>query len=151
LQNSHYLNRSLYFMQLEQYIAQFPASQILVVATESLLNQRWETLQQVFRFLEVDDQFYSEKFTVLQHRSSYKRRKNRTGRMIEQSWGGRLETALPMNIRWYIRWLLYWPFSEPIQRPVLHNERREQLQAALQADVEKLRTYTGQRFANWSL
>ena len=118
---------------------------------ESLLGQRQATLQQVFRFLEVDDGFYTDQFSKMQHRSSFKRRKTWLGQQIEGAFGARLERALPYRMRWYVRLLLYWPLSQPIPRPALSKDRRAQLQLALQEDVDRLRAYTGLSLVNWSV
>jgi hypothetical protein len=151
LENNHYLRRSRYFMQLDQYIGRFPESNLLVITTESLLGQRLATLQRVFQFLGVDDQFDSPRFKTRQHQSSHKRRKTQLGRLIEESFGMRLEKLLPYRARWPVRWLLYWPFSKPIPRPVVSEDIRQKLQIALTPDINRLRAYTGQEFADWSV
>jgi Sulfotransferase domain len=149
LENNRYLYRSQYFTQLQQYTACFPETQILVLTTESLLSQRLDTLQQVFKFLDVDERFNSRQFSAVHHRSSEKRRKTAMGQRIERSFGRRLEMSLPYNARWLVRLLLYWSFSRPIRRPVLGTERIQALQAALKPDLDQLRAYTGQRFSDW--
>ena len=46
-------------MQLEQYLALFDASQILVIDQHDLMHDRAGTLREVFRFLDVDEDFFS--------------------------------------------------------------------------------------------
>ena len=61
-----YISRSLYAMQLEEFLNFFPQSQILVITQEDLQRQRQQTLQTVFRFLNVDPAFYTPKFSRAQ-------------------------------------------------------------------------------------
>jgi len=138
-------------MQLDQYLGRFLDSHILVVAAEDLRDRRQHTLQHIFRFLEVDDQFTCGDFTRLLHQSTYKRRKMRIGRLLERAIGARLERAMPPEIRWHVTWALYYPFSRPVERPALPADLRARLGMALKGDVERLRAYTGQAFADWSI
>lgn len=62
-----YLCRSLYHAQLEQYLAHYPRTQLLVLFHEDLRDRRRATLQRVFRFLEVDDRFESPAFDTRLH------------------------------------------------------------------------------------
>jgi hypothetical protein len=55
---------SRYATQLEQYLAFYPSSQIMVVDQHDLGAHRLETLQSIFRFLEVDDGFTSPDFAI---------------------------------------------------------------------------------------
>jgi hypothetical protein len=151
LEDNAYVTRSRYFMQLEQYLGRFPDSHILVVAAEDLRDHRRQALQHIFRFLEVDDQFTSTEFSRYLHSSTYQRRPTRIGRLLQRAIGARLEPALPPEIRWYVMWSLYYPFSRPVERPTLPAELRGRLSAALKDDVERLRAYTGQAFAGWSV
>jgi hypothetical protein len=151
LDGNHYLNRSRYFLQLNQYIDRFPRERILILSAEALGSQRESTLRRVFAFLGVDDRYRSRRFLVLQHRSRHKRRKTRVGCLIERSVGARLERFLSHRARRHARRLLYWPFSRPVARPVLHDDLRRKLRAALADDVSRLRAYTGESFADWSV
>src|SRR5215475_5027581 len=83
--NNHYLSRSLYYVQLEQYLKHFSRSQILVLAQEELYAERRTVMETIFRFLEVDLTFSSEKFRQLRHLSKEKRRKTRFGIWVANS------------------------------------------------------------------
>jgi len=83
LDSNPYVCNSEYYMQLEQYLNYFPKTNILIITAEDLHSHRRKTLQKVFRFLEVDDNFYSPKFLDVKHRSIEKGRKNRIGLILK--------------------------------------------------------------------
>ncbi len=72
-----YLCRSKYYMQLEQFLKYYPNSSILIINQEELYINRVNTLQEIFRFLGVDDNFSSPEFSKILRRSSDKRRQSR--------------------------------------------------------------------------
>ena len=82
-------------MQLEQYLNYFSKSNILITTLEDLYSHRLQTLQEVFRFLDVDDSFYNRKFFKIKHKSNYKRRKNLIGLAISQIPGINIVERLP--------------------------------------------------------
>jgi len=59
-------------MQLEQYLEYFPKSNILIVTLDDLHHYRQQTLQKIFKFLNVDETFSSPKFLTIQHKSMKK-------------------------------------------------------------------------------
>ena len=149
LDNNPYVLRSLYGMQLEQYLPYFPLLNILIITQEQLLRNRLPTLAKVFRFLEVDDSFQSPSWNRQKHRSSEKRRKNRVGRLLA---GGilrlRLREISPPLQAVVERYICY-PFSEKIARPVLDESLRQRLAALFQPDLIRLMNHTGQTFPEW--
>lgn len=76
-----YLNRSKYYMQLEQFLKFYPSSAVLIVAQEDLYGDRVNALKKIFGFLGVDDAFSSPEFSRVLYRSADKRR---WGRSIEK-------------------------------------------------------------------
>ena len=57
-ENNHYINCSRYHFQLQLFLHHFNLSQVLVITTEALgLNAR-DTIQRIFRFLDVDHSFF---------------------------------------------------------------------------------------------
>jgi hypothetical protein len=146
-ENIDYISCSKYYMQLEKYLDHFPKRDILIIASEDLHRRRRQTLQAVFRFLGVDDTFYTEGFSKVLHQSSAKRRKTKVGGLLARVPG-----------RKAIRSLL--PFSShfadvlskrEIKRPVLSEELRQELIDALGDDVALLKEYTGSDFEHWCL
>ena len=151
LSNNQYVFRSLYFMQLEQFLVYYPASQIFITTTEELYADRARVLRQIFHFLEVDERFDSPHFRALFHRSHWKRRKTDVGLAIEQRIGSRIEARLPPALRGQFKFLFYLPFSQPIANPPISPELRARLTAVLKPDIDRLRAFTGRSFENWSL
>jgi len=62
---SPYVWPSLYASQLELYLRRFPRERMLVVDQADLLADRRHTLQEIFRFLEVDETVDSSQFDVV--------------------------------------------------------------------------------------
>ncbi len=146
-ENIDYVSCSKYYMQLERYLDYFPKRNILIIASEDLHRRRQQTLQGVFRFLGVDDAFYTEGFSKILHESSAKRRRTKVGSLL-----------LRLPGRKAIRSLL--PFSSQfanvlskreIKRPVLSAELRQELIDALRDDVALLKEHTGGDFEHWCL
>lgn len=148
---NRYLERSRYWTQLEQYLEHYDADQILVLRSERLAQDRTETLRRAFEFLGVDPGFDSWRFAVRRHSSRRKRRKTRTGRRLEQSLPVRLLRRLPNHLRWPLEDALFYPFSRRIPRLVLDEEIRRLLANQLAGEVDRLRAFTGDAFADWSI
>ena len=147
--NNIYVCRSKYYMQLEQYLNYFSKSNILITTLEDLYSHRLQTLQEVFRFLDVDDSFYNRKFFKIKHKSNYKRRKNLIGLAISQIPGINIVERLPFDIREKVKTLIYFPFSHKIERPVLENNLRQELIDYLRDDINCLREFTCYNFESW--
>lgn len=147
-----YLQRSLYYSQLERFLAFYPLSQILVVAAEDLKSNRQNTLRKIFEFLEVDASFYSQLYTVERHKSFGKRCKNELGEKIAGSIVGKSLEKLPSNSATRVfNDLFYFPFSQPIAKPAMSAELTNFLKDSLRDDINKLRSLTGQQFEDWSV
>lgn len=156
--NNPYIAESLYAMQLERFREHFDDDRFLVVEYEDFRHRRRETVQGIFRFLGVDEGFWSPDFEVVRHPTAGKRRKSDFGVALHRHFGrhalaglGRL--PLPMRAQ---RWVmhrgdqaLYWLFSRPMERPLLAPALRARLIDVFRPDVERLEAFTGRRFAHW--
>jgi len=151
LGSNPYVCRSKYYMQLEQYLDYFLPSHILILTREDLYRYRRETLQQVFRFLDVDYTFFSRRFSRVKHPSRHKRRKTSIGNFLARTPVMDAVTRLPFEIRGKVETLLYFPFSRKITRPTLDENLREALIDYLADDINRLRAYTGRDFEEWCL
>ena len=147
--NNRYLTRSLYYMQLEQYLQYFSRSQILVLANEELYAERQQTLEKVFRFLAVDAAFSSEKFNQLRHRSNDKRRKTALGLWVARLPIKKLLSHLPPDRQWSYERRILLPFSRETKRPQVDPEVRCRLIAHFQDDSGRLQEYVGRKFIGW--
>jgi len=147
-----YVSRSLYYAQLEKYLPYFRREQLLVVAQESLLGSRAETMRRIFRFLGVDDSFWSPGFEQMWEVSSGKGRKYRLAyRASRRIAGPEFWGRLPTRVRWLGERLVYRPQDGAPSRPDLDEALRERLAERFREDVQKLRELTGQDFAHWSI
>lgn len=146
-----YVFQSQYYLQLTQFLPFFPRSRILVLTAEQLLSHRRDTLQQVFRFLNIDDSFDSAKFSQMRHKSSDKRQKNRMGLWLSR----RLERVglkhFSPDLAWHLDRLLCLPLSRPMLRPSLDGQLRQELTAYLKEDLDRFKALTGSDFDAWSI
>ena len=140
--DSHYIQCSLYSMQLEQYLQWFPPEQILIVTTEELNNQRKATLQKIFRFIGVEDTgFYSPRYDQSRHTSSG-RRKIRPAFIREKLRHTPYYNFVASRLRFLIP-------SVGVDKPELSEAMVSHLKAIFSPDVHKLRQYTGRDFREW--
>ena len=151
LEGNDYVERSRYYRQLERYLPFYPRSQIHVICSEALRAERRAVLADVFRFLGVDPTFETHRFDRVEHESRLKRRKGRIGRGLQ-----RLASTAPARIlspatRRRVGYWLYRPFTRGFEPPALDDRTRERLMEFLAPDVARLREFTGQSFADWSL
>jgi hypothetical protein len=142
----HYIETSKYFSQLEQYLAFFPRSRILVLTYDELLHDRAATLRHVFDFLAVDSSFDDPKFERLRHRTSDRRRKTRLGKTLAAT---TRRVEFPDWLSFQVQKRLPYPFARRIERPAVNGALRERLTGELQDDADRLRELTGKEFPGW--
>ena len=149
LDDIEYVPQSLYFMQIEQYLEYFDPSRFLIVASEDLRGKRRETLQEVFRFLNVSEHFWSTDFDIIRHSSSKKRRNTEFGMAIQRVAGDCIFKKLHGPQRHWFKKVVYTPFSRQIETPKLDPEVRSMLRNVFKDDVIKLEEFAGRRFEGW--
>lgn len=146
-----YAMTSRYAHQLDRWRESFPDSSILVLDQRALLEDRRGTLRQVFRFLGVDDSYWTPEFDRLHNTRSRKLRVNRFGTWLwhrglyESAVGA--AAALPGRVRGRAVALM----GEEVHVPAVEPELADELRAYLRDDAERLREYTGRTFDNWSV
>ena len=149
--DSRYVDCSMYYTQVSRYFDYFEPSRILVVSSDDLRNQQRATLARIFRFLGIDDAFWSMEFARTFNGVGAHRLRTETGLRIETL--NRLSIVQAIPQRWRIaagRWI-YRPFSRAASRPILDDRLRGLLAARLEDDVARFREWTGQRFDAWSV
>jgi hypothetical protein len=129
-----YLAPSQYYTQLQQFQQYYPPERIMVVASEDLRDERRATLRSIFKFLEVDPTFDSEKFNREHHR---------TVRKFQSSWGQRFLARIGLPVK--------EPKTLPLPSRQVAEQTRQALIECLRPEVEALRSLTGQRFDRWCL
>lgn len=150
-ENESYITRSKYHLQVEQYLKLFPAQNLLVVSSSDLRHNRIDTLQGIFRYLGVNDDFVSREFSVERGQSRGRRRPTAFGVTVAQT-TDRVLSKLPTRpITSLVRRAVIVPFSQPMAQPVLDDQTRRRLQDLLRDDVAKFRSLTGQAFSDWAL
>jgi len=147
--NNPYIARSKYFMQIERYLDVFPVSNLLIVTVEELYHRRRATLQKIFRFLDVDATFCSEKFEDIIHKSAEKRRKTPLGLILKGVYEKSIARAFPLRLRMRMGQFLSIPFSREVVKPAVNDTVREALASVLRKDLDRLRTFAGRKFRDW--
>jgi Sulfotransferase domain len=156
LENPIYLAYSKYAMQLERYLEHFPREQLLVITSESLRNDRADTVGSVYEFLGVDPTLSppaleTEFYTTAQRRSYpplvWKVRRllkrhvpqaKRAKELVDSMMARRSGAAAPSST------------GAPADA-VISPELRVQLAELLRDDVARLRGYMPPSFDGWGL
>jgi hypothetical protein len=148
---NRYLDRSLYYSQLSHYLEYYDPSQILVVSAKDLKHDTLAVLETIFKFLNVDPTYRSDRYSQQHHQSATKRRKTPVGEKISRSPLGRGVASLPWALRNPLEQAIYRPFSHAIQRPTLSKAATLELNDRLRDDVAALRRFTGHSFQDWQI
>jgi len=146
LDDTPYVHRSMYHMQLQQMLRYYDLSRILIITQEGLRERRSETLAEVFRFLGVEEGFRCRNFQRVLHSSTLKRRNNAFGVALDRVFGRSVLDHLHGRQRYVFRTLFYTPFSSTILSPELRPDIQEHLFELFSRDLEQLARLTGQPF-----
>lgn len=149
--DSRFIFPCLYWMQLQRYLKVFDASQILVIDNEDLLHDRATTLSEVFRFLDVDDRFYSPAFdTERLKRGDLRRVPPRLGTIRDRAKTTPLR-FVPSSVRRPLRQAVerLWPAVDVA--PVLTDAQRRDIRRVCGPDIAGLREFTGKAFPTWDV
>lgn len=149
--NNQYIRRSKYFMQLQQYLEFYDRSRILIVDSNNLHKDARNTMNHVYRFLEVNYPFSTSRSYKISHKSNYKRRKTKIGQFCANTSLGKALERLPFTVRSYVDWFVFLPFSRKIAEPQLIPRLKQKMIDHLQEDVDQLRKFTGCQFSDWCL
>jgi len=149
LDNNPYIQRSLYFMQLEQFFKFFDESRFFIVYHKDLLLKRIETLRSVFKFLDVRSDVWSTEFNIIRHPSVQKRRNTAIGMAIQRLFGDKIFSKLHGYQRHWFKKIFYTPVSQPIIRPTLSRDLRRRLCQVFSSDVKHLEEYSSRSFSHW--
>jgi Sulfotransferase domain len=144
-----FIQGSRYYFQLSQYFGYFPDSHIHIMTLESLRDHPAEAMSGVFRFLGVNDHFYSPKFLDAMHKSSEKGRKNQIGLLLKKLSDSKVARLFSTDTRMQWGRLLYAPFSKKIKKPEISEPKRQAVLEYLNEDIAKLQAYTGLKMDDW--
>lgn len=138
-------------MQLQRYLKVFDESQILVVDHEDLLHDRPTTLREIFRFLGVDDRFYSPAFdTERLKRGDLRSVPPRLGTIRNRAGASPLR-FVPSGVRRPLRQAVERALWPAIDTPVLTDAQRRDIRRLCGPDVACLRDFTGKAFPTWDV
>ena len=151
LPGSDYVLSSSYHFQLSAFLDYFPMEQIQILTLEELVRDKVGTIQKVFRFLGVEDDFVGKDWALVHNRSVDKYERNALGKVMHK---------VPFKSRW--KPLVPVPLAtaysrltarKPEQRlqPLLSEEKRHEIQTLLQNDIARLREVSGRDFSEWSI
>ena len=136
-----YLHRSRYMFQLDQFLPYYNREKILILDSADLRNDRSTALQQVFRFLGVNDCFASDKFEQEKHQTAKKERMNAL-----TAWASH---NLPRAVFRRLRAIL--PRGESVAPPRVDEELRAELEQQLKPDADRFRKFCGKSFSHWQV
>jgi hypothetical protein len=142
---------SLYGLQLELYLRQFPERNFMVLDQADLLNDRRSTVRRVFAFLEVDADFdsprFDDEFLKSSDRHTYP---PWFARFVELHLIPRLRW-LPPGVRRTMRHSVERTIFPPLQSAQPDDGLRSRLQDHFAGEARRLRELTGERFPTWSV
>jgi hypothetical protein len=145
-----YVATSRYASQIERFLECFSPDDLLIVDHTDLRHRRAETMQQIFRFVGVDDRFTSRDFDRTLNLTGKKRTLGAAGRWIRQTPPARAAVRLPPRFREPLLRPVRRMLSDPVEIPSPDSRLRERLAHALEDEVSRLRELTGKPFAGWS-
>jgi Sulfotransferase domain len=144
-----YIDRSLYAMQLERFLAHYPRERVLLLEQEDLRLHRSETLREVFQFAGADPEFRDRRFASVRHKTGRKTRLTGLGERIEER-----RARNPRSDFSTKAWAVargYWPMGRRIERPRIREAIPDEAIERLREDARRLEELTGRRFEHWSL
>ena len=146
-----YVMSSRYAHQLDRWREHYPDSRIMVVDQRELLSDRREVLRDVFAFLGVDDDYWTPEFDRLHNTRQRKMRVNGAGMGAYRIglYDPLVRAAAALPERWRRRVLSV--MGDEIRRPVPDDALRNELEACVREDADRLRAYTGKPFDHWTV
>lgn len=154
-----YLRDVRYYFQIEQFLPFYPKERILVVNTQDLKEQPYETMAKIFRFVDVDPGFQTEEFKVMKNVLAESASRKKLTKL--ERFAMAFEIPAPRVSSWLRSMVPFYsgmkkkkpltPRQNTAAPPVISGSLKEELRDAVRADVMKLREWTGQSFAGWCI
>jgi hypothetical protein len=150
-----YIDVSSYAMQVEQYLETFPAHRVLIIKSEDLYENRAATMKRVYGYLGVDPSFAPA--NLIEDYNATRAKEMRVirpqakviSRTLRRIPGYRSVTAVAPAPLLRLRHRIT---ARPIQPDLsLSPAVRQELEARLRPDIERLRTYLGDAFDGWGI
>jgi hypothetical protein len=150
-----YVQRSMYWMQLQPYLQRFDRDRIELISSEELQGDRQGTMRKAFGFVGVDEDFTHEQFDREWEKSSAKQgdKYQVMERLIKlpglRSFDRNFD-RLPESMRWVVEKIVHDPDKPPGPKPKLSDEMFEQMRGWFRDDVAGLQEFAGRRFDGWN-
>lgn len=154
LPDTSYIQRSMYWMQLQPYLELFDRDQIEIITQEELGSDREGTMRKAFSFLGVDETFTSEQFDREWEKSSAKQddKYQFMEKLIKlpgfRSFDRNFD-RLPESMRWMVEKFVHSPDKPPAPKPDIPDDLMATLKDRFSGDVAELEKFAGRSFANW--
>lgn len=148
LRDRNYLDLSRYAFQLERYLAHFARDRILVLTSESLLEDRLETMRRVYDFVGVDPGRVPAAIDQEIHRTDEKPLRAPLRAWLESRGRmGAVRTLVPAKLRaWYTR-----RATRSLPDASVSPALRAELEATLRPEVARLRELVGPEIDRWGM
>jgi hypothetical protein len=147
-----YIARSLYAMQIEQWLEYFDRPSLLVVTSEDLRSNPGPTLAEICGHIGADVLADSEVAAREQNRGDDLRRERGLVRRLRTAPVLRsVRSVVPAGARRRLWQLGSTPLEPEVQAASMSNDVRLRLVEQLTPDLERLRTYVGEDFHCWGL
>jgi hypothetical protein len=149
-----YVDRSMYWKQLQPYLEHFDREQIALISQEELQGERNETMRRAFEFVGVDTGFSSGHFDREWEKSSAKQgdKYQLMERLIKlpgfRSFDRNFD-RLPESMRWLVEKVVHDPEKPPAPKPELPEDVFETLRGRFRDDVAALQRFAGREFSGW--
>jgi hypothetical protein len=155
LPDTSYIQRSMYWMQLEPYLELFDRDQIEIITQEELGSDREGTMRKAFSFLGVDESFTSEQFDREWEKSSAKQddKYQFMEKLIKLPGFRSLDRnfdRLPESMRWMVEKVVHSPDKPPAPKPEIPDDLMVTLKGRFREDVAALEDFAGHRFGSWN-
>jgi len=150
--NNHYVQTSMYYYQISQYLKFFKKEQILIVKSENLLNNRLKTLNEVFRFLSVKEITDSSIFEYEKNIGLSKQKKSNIGELLFNSDKTKfIRRVLPRKFKDRLknRSIVKNISFNSVKPEQLDIETERKIRNYLLPDIKKLETFSGINFKDW--
>lgn len=148
-QTNPYVCRGLYFLQIERFLRCYPRAQLLVLYQEDLRDRRLATLQEIFRFLGVDESFSSPEFERISHRTADKRRLSPIGSRLKQSGAMRILGEASPRAHRRVERAVASAFGRTFPRPTPPPRLREKLNEIYREDTRRFHDLVGGEPPPW--
>jgi hypothetical protein len=145
-----YIGRGLYYNQLKRYFGTFPQEQVRVYLYEDLSGAPISTVQDAFRFLEVNDSFVPD-VSLRRNVSGQPKYKTLDGLLRSQS---RIKHAAKIYLPARMRWRLSKTFDDLKTRnlaepPPVQSKVRRQLIGVYREDILKVQELIHRDLSGW--